>query len=224
MAYRNPALLAKIAATVDEISDGRLILGLGAGWNEVEYAAFGYPFDHRFDRFAEALAIICPLLREGKVDFAGRYYQARDCELRPRGPRPNGIPIMIGTTGARMLRLTAHHADAWNAWFDDTGNRPEGIAALREKVDAACVAVGRDPATLARTAAVLVKLPGGPDRLTGIPFERDVLPLVGSPDELAGKLRAFGHAGITHLQIMLLPSTLAGIAAFAPVLEILGRT
>jgi alkanesulfonate monooxygenase SsuD/methylene tetrahydromethanopterin reductase-like flavin-dependent oxidoreductase (luciferase family) len=130
---------------------------------------------------------------------------------------------MIGTTGARMLRLTAQHADAWNAWFDDTGNRPEGIAPLRTKVDAGCAAVGRDPTTLARTAAVLVKLPDGPDRLTGIPFESDTVPLVGSPDELAEEFRAFGHAGITHLQVMLLPSTPAGIVAFAPVLEILDR-
>ena len=130
---------------------------------------------------------------------------------------------MIGTTGARMLGLTAQHADAWNAWFDDTGNRPEGVAALRAKVNAACVKVGRDPATLERTAAVLVKLPDGPDRLTGIPFESDTVPLVGSPDELAEEFRAFGHAGITHLQVMLLPSTPAGIVAFAPVLEILDR-
>jgi alkanesulfonate monooxygenase SsuD/methylene tetrahydromethanopterin reductase-like flavin-dependent oxidoreductase (luciferase family) len=221
--FRNPALLAKIADTVDEISGGRLILGLGAGWNEAEFHAFGYPFDHLASRFEEALTIITGLLRHGQVDFAGTYYQARECELRPRGPRPNGLPIMIGTTGARMLGLTAQHADAWNAWFDDTANRPEGIAPLRAKVNAACAAVGRDPATLARTAAVLVKLPGGPDRLTGIPFESDTVPLVGSPDELAEELRAFGHAGITHLQVMLLPSTPAGIGAFAPVLEILDR-
>jgi probable F420-dependent oxidoreductase len=223
MAFRNPALLAKIAATVDEISGGRLILGLGAGWHEPEYRAFGYPFDHRASRFAEALTIITGLLRHGYVDFSGRFYQVQECELRPRGPRPAGIPIMIGTTGERMLRLTAQHADAWNAWFDDTGNRPAGIAPLRAKVDAACAAVGRDPATLERTVAVLVKLPGGPDRLSDIPFERDVVPLVGSPDELAEELRAFGRAGITHLQVILLPSSSAGIAAFAPVLEILDR-
>jgi probable F420-dependent oxidoreductase len=223
MAFRNPALLAKIVATVDEISGGRLILGLGAGWNEAEYRAFGYPFDHRVSRFEEALTIVTGLLRQGYVDFSGRFYQARECELRPRGPRPEGIPIMIGTTGERMLRLTAQHADAWNAWFDDTGNRPAGIAPLRAKVDAACTAVGRDPATLERTVAVLIKLPGGPDRLSDIPFKRDVVPLAGSPDELTEELRAFGRAGITHLQVMLLPSTPAGITAFAPVLQILDR-
>ena len=86
--FRNPALLAKMAATVEEISDGRLILGLGAGWNEAEHLAFGYPFDRRVSRFAEALTIITGLLRDGQIDFCGEFYQARDCELRPRGPRP----------------------------------------------------------------------------------------------------------------------------------------
>jgi alkanesulfonate monooxygenase SsuD/methylene tetrahydromethanopterin reductase-like flavin-dependent oxidoreductase (luciferase family) len=94
--FRNPALLAKMAATVDDISNGRLTLGLGAGNNEFEHQAFGYPFDHRVSRFEEALAIIHPLLRMGRVDFAGRYYQARNCELRLSGPRLNGPPIVVG--------------------------------------------------------------------------------------------------------------------------------
>src|SRR5215212_8870689 len=115
--FRNPALLAKMADTVDEISGGRLTLGLGAGWNEAEYRAFGYPFDHRVDRFEEALTIIAGLLGDGQIDFDGTYYQARDCELRPRGPRPGGPPIMIGTTGKRMMGLTARHADQWNVWY-----------------------------------------------------------------------------------------------------------
>src|SRR5688572_26915971 len=94
--WRNPALMAKMADTVDEISDGRLILGLGAGWHEPEFRAYGFPFDHRIDRFTESLAITVPLLREGHVNFAGDHVSARDCELRPRGPRPAGPPIMIG--------------------------------------------------------------------------------------------------------------------------------
>src|SRR5215212_8585260 len=120
--FRNPALLAKMADTVDEISGGRLMLGLGAGWNEAEYIAFGYPFDHRVSRFEEAVTIIAGLLRDGHIDFEGTYYEARDCELRPRGPRANGPSIMIGTVGARMLRQTALYADAWNAFFWWTGN------------------------------------------------------------------------------------------------------
>ena len=109
--FRNPALLAKMADTVEEISNGRLILGLGAGWNKSEYDAFGFPFDHRVDRFEEGIQIITSLLRTGSVDFHGTYYTADNCELRPRGPRPNGPPIMFGTTGERMLGLTARYAD-----------------------------------------------------------------------------------------------------------------
>src|SRR5262245_58433570 len=82
--FHNPALLAKMADTVEEISGGRLILGLGAGWHAPEYQAFGYPFDHRASRFEEAITIIHSLLRTGQIDFAGQYYQARECELRPR--------------------------------------------------------------------------------------------------------------------------------------------
>src|SRR5207249_7436334 len=144
---------------VDEIGGGRLILGLGAGWNEVEYRAFGFPFDHRVDRFEEAFAIIRGLLRDGAVDFAGRYHQARDCELLP--PPARRIPIMVGTMGPRMLRLAATHADAWNAWFSWYGNRPQGDASLRGKVDAACAATGRDPSTLERTVSVLIQVGEG---------------------------------------------------------------
>ena len=127
--FHNPAMLAKKAATVDEISGGRLILGLGAGWNEPEYTAYGFPFDRRASRFEEAFTIIRSLLRDGHVDFDGEFYQARDCELHPRGPRPNGPPLMIGSIGERMLNFTAPHMDSWNAWHDWFGNTPEGLAA-----------------------------------------------------------------------------------------------
>lgn len=213
--FRNPALLAKIASTVDEISGGRLILGLGAGWHEPEYAAFGYPFDHRVGRFAEALQIIAPLLREGHVDFAGRYYTARDCELRPRGPRPGGPPLMIGTTGARMLRLTAEYADIWNAWGLNT---PEQVTAAQAQVDTACAEIGRDPATLARSCSLLIDLPGR----AGRPRETEPF-LVGSPPEIAATLRQHAALGISHVQVVLDPNTLAGIEHFAPVLALLDR-
>ncbi len=132
--WRNPALLAKMAITVDEISEGRLILGLGAGWHEPEFDAFGYPFDHRVGRFEEAMQVIGPLLREGKADFRGKYVSAPDCEMRPPSTRPGGIPILIASRGPRMLRLTAEHADLWNtAWFGPV----EASAASRAEFDAA---------------------------------------------------------------------------------------
>ena len=139
--FRNPALLAKMAATFDEVSNGRLILGLGAGWHEPEFKAFGYPFDHRVGRFEEALKIIGPLLREGHVDFTGKYYQAPDCEILPRGPRPKGPPILIAGKGARMLRLTARHADLWNtAWL----RKPEPLVARKAAIDPATIIRGLD--------------------------------------------------------------------------------
>jgi probable F420-dependent oxidoreductase len=219
--FHNPAMLAKKASTVDEISGGRLILGLGAGWNEVEYRAFGFPFDHRVDRFEEAFAIIRGLLREGSVDFAGRYHEARDCVLLPPPVRPNGPPIMLGTTGPRMLRLAAAHADAWNAWFSWFGNRPEGVADLRGQVDEACAAVGRDPATLERTVAVLVQV--GDDAVVRRGGRHEAEPIRGSTEELTEVLRAFAAEGISHVQLVVDPITIDSIEHLGPVLEALDR-
>src|SRR4030081_3100518 len=138
--FRNPALLAKMASTLDEVSGGRLTLGLGAGWHQPEFDAFGFPFDHRVSRFEEALAIICPLLRTGRVDFEGKYYTARDCEMIPRGLRPGGPPVMIAGAGPRMLRLAARYADSWNtAWHGE----PESALPRIESIRAACAAEGR---------------------------------------------------------------------------------
>jgi alkanesulfonate monooxygenase SsuD/methylene tetrahydromethanopterin reductase-like flavin-dependent oxidoreductase (luciferase family) len=219
--FRNPALLAKMAETTDEISGGRLILGLGTGNHEPEFRAFGYPYDYRVSRFAEAIQIIHGLLRHGAIDFDGRFYQARDCELRPRGPCPGGPPIMIRSSRPRMLELAARYADAWNTW----GRPAEAIAPLRATVDAACTAVGRDPATMMRTAAVMVQLP------PTAPYAHDWSfwnarfflgePLVGPPEVLAEACCAYAREGIHHLQIWLEPLTPAGVEALAPVLALL---
>jgi alkanesulfonate monooxygenase SsuD/methylene tetrahydromethanopterin reductase-like flavin-dependent oxidoreductase (luciferase family) len=218
--WRNPALLAKMADTVDEISGGQLILGLGAGWHEPEFRAFGYRFDDRIDRFAEALAIIAPLLRTGKVDFAGEHETAHDCELRPRGPRPHGPPLMIGAlqNRPRVLRLAAAHADIWNAWLSWADNSPAAIPPLRDAVDAACRDVGRDPATLARSVSVQIDLPGAqPNR------DPAARPLSGAPEDLAETLRGFAREGIDHVQLVLNPNTRASLEAIAPVLPLLDR-
>ncbi len=216
--FHNPALLAKQAATIDELSGGRFILGLGAGWNETEFRAFGYPFDHRIERFEEAFTIIRTLLREGAIDFDGRWYQVRDCELLPRGPRPGGPPLMIGSKGPRMLRATMAHADSWNAWYNDIGNRPEGVPPVRALVDDACRDVGRDPSQVERTVAALVRLPGGAGRLQGETAQRRITPLGSEPVELADVLRDFARGGIAHVQLVLDPITLDSIRAVAPVL------
>ena len=221
--FHNPALLAKQATTIDEISGGRLVLGLGAGWNEAEFRAYGFPYDHRVDRFEEAFTIIRMLLREGAIDFDGRWYQIRDCELLPRGPRPNGPPLMIGSNGPRMLRATVPYVDSWNSWFADTGNRPDGVPALRDLVDAACRDVGRDPAELERTVAVLVELPGGAGRLQGAYSKEAPQPLTGSPAEMAEVLGGYAREGIAHVQLVLDPITVDAIQAVAPVLTELDR-
>lgn len=215
--FRNPALLAKMADTVEEISGGRLILGIGAGWNEPEFRAFGYPFDHRVDRLEESLEILSALLRTGHCDFDGRWYQVRDCELRPRGPRPQGPPIVVGTAGERMLGLTAKYADGWNTWFSQTNNDLAQLRALMQRVDAACEAQGRDPKTLSRSSAIKVEI--GPHA----PSAMSVAPLTGGPEALADQLRDYAAAGLDHVQLWIEPNTVAGYEAFARVLELLDQ-
>jgi probable F420-dependent oxidoreductase len=217
--FRNPALVAKMADTIDEISGGRFILGLGAGWHQPEYDAFGFPHGHRVSRFEEALQIIAPLLRDGHVDFQGTYYEARDCELRPRGPRPGGPPILVGGSGERMLRITARYADAWNA---DRQNDPARVQALNARVDAACEDVGRDPATLTRVIGIQVDLCNAAREATQPrQFVMAPWPLTGSPEELAAQIRAYADARVEHMMVWIDPVSLAGIEAFAPVLEAL---
>ncbi|MEV4346849.1 LLM class flavin-dependent oxidoreductase, partial [Actinoplanes sp. NPDC049596] len=159
-AFHTPAMLAKQAATVDAISGGRLILGLGAGWNKREFDAFGFPYDHRVSRFEEALTIVRGLLRDGHIDFHGTYYEAADCTLDPPPVRPGGPPLWLGSVGPRMLSIGLPHVDAWNAWTTEYGNTPEGFAALRARVEEAAAAAGRAPGEVEATAAVFVRAPG----------------------------------------------------------------
>jgi alkanesulfonate monooxygenase SsuD/methylene tetrahydromethanopterin reductase-like flavin-dependent oxidoreductase (luciferase family) len=210
--FHSPAMLAKKAATVDEISGGRLILGLGAGWNQTEYEAFGFPFDHRVDRFAEAFTIIRTLLREGAIDFEGHYYTVRDCELVPR-PRPGGPPLMIGSTGPRMLAITLPHVDLWNVWHAWHGNTPEGFAETNATIDEACRLVGRDPAEVQRTTAVYWQFPDGGGRAQANPDRDSTAPLSGGAEELAVALRSYADAGADHVQLVLDPITIESIEA-----------
>ena len=222
-AFHAPAMLAKLAATVDEVAGGRLVLGLGAGWNETEFRAFGFPFDYRIDRFEEAFTIIRTLLRDGQIDFDGRYFQARDCELLPRPARPGGPPLLIGSKGARMLRITLPHVAAWNVWFADTDNSPAGVPPLRALVDEICRDVGRDPDAVERTVAVQVQLTGGRGRVQGDHAPARFAPLTGTPEMMAEELSAYAGEGIGEVQLVLDPITLASLDEFAPVLEILDR-
>jgi alkanesulfonate monooxygenase SsuD/methylene tetrahydromethanopterin reductase-like flavin-dependent oxidoreductase (luciferase family) len=223
-AFHAPFMLAKLAATVDEISGGRLILGLGAGWNDVEFAALGVPFDHRIARFEEAFTIVRTLLAEGAIDFRGTYVSARDAELVPRPARPGGPPLLVGSIGPRMLAITLPHVQAWNAWYADTRNTPDGVPPLIALVDDAARAAGRDPMEIERTVAVQVRMPGGTGRIMGDTDPRmQVVPLAGTPSEVAEGLRAYARAGIGHVQLVVDPITEASVAALAPMLEELDR-
>jgi alkanesulfonate monooxygenase SsuD/methylene tetrahydromethanopterin reductase-like flavin-dependent oxidoreductase (luciferase family) len=221
--FRNPALFAKMVDTVEEISGGRVIVGLGAGYHDAEYEAFGYPTDHRVARFEEAFAIIRGLLHDGAIDFEGTYYSARECELRPRGPRPTGPPLMIGSRGPRMLRATLPYVDLWNAWISGTRSNADQVPAMRELVDDACRQVGRDPATLERSVSIMVDQTGTKE--IGPSMKPDTAdPLTGSPEEIAAGIRAFAAEGISHLQMYLVPNTIQSIERFGAVLEILDGT
>lgn len=223
-AFHHPYMLAKQAATVDEISGGRLVLGIGAGWNDVEFAALDAPFDHRISRFEEAFTIIRTLLATGYIDFQGAFFTAREAELLPRPARPGGPPIMVGSSGPRMLAATLPYAAAWNAWYADTRNTPEGVAPLRTLVDEAAVVAGRKPADIERTVAVQVQMTGGTGRVMGDTAPRmTVEPLTGTAEVIAEGLRAYAREGIGHVQLVVDPITEASVAALAPVLELLDR-
>jgi alkanesulfonate monooxygenase SsuD/methylene tetrahydromethanopterin reductase-like flavin-dependent oxidoreductase (luciferase family) len=215
--FHAPAMLAKQAATVDAISGGRLVVGLGAGWNRREYDAFGFAYDRRVSRFEEALAVIVPLLREGRTTFHGRFYDVDDCVVDPRPARPGGPPIMLGSTSPRMLGIGLPVVDSWNLWWSLYDNSVERFAQVKAEVDAATPA-GR---TVEATAAVLVTLPGGRGRLMGDHYDTTVTAV--TPDDLAGHVRGLAAAGATHLQLVLDPITAESIDLVGQVLAELDR-
>ena len=219
--FRSPALLAKMAITLDEVSDGRLILGVGAGWHEPEYHAFGFPFDYKVGRFEEALQILVPLLREGKVDFSGKYYSVRDCEISPRGPRPAGPPILIGAQRPRMMRLAATYADIFDTDFHlDIAD----VVTRFDAFDDACAKVGRDPASAKRATGTTLALSpanAGPGKFTVLRQEgmkREFY--MGTIDELVAYARRFEEAGADLLTVTLIdPPGPRGIERLAPLVE-----
>ncbi len=213
--HRNPGITAKAVETLDEVSGGRFVFGFGSGHAGPQAHAFGLPEDHVYARFEEAVEIVLPLLRHGRVDFDGTFHAARDLEHRPTGPRAGRIPIMIGAKGPKMLRLAALHADIWSWYVEERSDLEEfgpRLAALEE----ACLAVGRDPATIGRSAGIIVE----PTSITGSAKALGV-PVRGSAEEIADAFRAFRAGGFTHLEVLLWPPTPAALDAMAPVVELL---
>jgi alkanesulfonate monooxygenase SsuD/methylene tetrahydromethanopterin reductase-like flavin-dependent oxidoreductase (luciferase family) len=217
-AFHPPGLIAKMAATIAEVSGGRFVLGLGAGWNEEEFRAFGLPFDRRVSRFDESFAIIRRLLAGERVTLDGRHWRAHDAVLIPAPTTPPRL--MIGSNGPRMLAITLPHVDAWNTWYEDFGNSPEGFAKLNDRVSGAAQAAGRDPAQIQRSACVLVVLDGaGGER----PSTPEVPPLEGSSRHIAASLRELAEAGADEVILVVSPITERSIRQLGEVAALLKR-
>lgn len=215
-AFHPPAVLAKMAATVDELSGGRLVLGLGAGWNEAEFRAFGLPFDHRASRFEEAFEIIRRLVAGERVTMAGRFHPVNDAVLLPTpARRPT---LMVGSTGDRVLRATLPHVDVWNTWYDLYGNTPEGFAELNERVSAIAEEVGRPPTEIERSACVLVS-PDADER----PDRWDAPPLTGTMERIETGLRKLAEAGADEAILIVTPITERSIRTLGEALALLDR-
>src|SRR4051812_43753541 len=214
--FHPPGLLAKMAATIDEVSGGRFVLGLGSGWNDPEFHAFGLPTDHRVSRFAEAFAIIRGLLAGERVTLDGDYWQADDAVLLPtpaRRPR-----LMVGSNGPRMLGLTLPHVDAWNTWYDGYGNDAEGFAELNARISAACEDAGRAPGDVLRSACALVAVGDGEGRR---PHDAGAPAIEGTATRIAARLRELGDAGADEVILVLDPITEASIRALGEVVAAL---
>ena len=209
--FRNPALVAKMAAELDEVSGGRLILGLGCGWHEPEFDAFGYPFDHRVSRFDEGMRIVAPLLRGERVTFEGRYHRAIDLELRPAPMRPGGPPILIAGKQPRMLGLVAEHADQWNsAWYGHVG-QADVLRTRLTDLRAALEAADRDPGTLAITVGIFVAFDGADEADADVPDRA----IRGSVQEVATALAEYAELGVSHLIAHTWPRTPDAVARLA---------
>ncbi len=214
-AFHPPGLIAKMAAAIDEVAGGRFVLGLGAGWNEAEFRAFGLPFDHLVSRFEEAFTIIRHLLAGERVTLEGRYLQADDLVLMP--PPERATRLMVGSTGPRMLRATLPYVDSWNTWFDRFDNDPSRFAALRAGVLEEAAAVGRDPQTIESSACLFVTLDPQADERGEVPIE----PIGPGMERIAEALSQLAAGGADEAILVVSPITEASITALGEALAIL---
>jgi len=214
--FREPVVLAKTAATLDEISGGRLTLGVGAGWNRDEFDAAGIPFEDRVGRSLESYEIVRGLIAGERVTFSGTWHRTDDAVLLPRPARR--IPLMVGSTGARVLAATLGSADVWNLWGPWHGNDPAGFSAENARVSEIASGLGRDPTSIERSACVFAAIELAPGEE---PVDEDVEPLTGSADQIARGLRAFADAGADEVILVPSPNTERAIRAFGDVLAAL---
>ena len=217
-AFHPPGLIAKMAATIADVSGDRFVLGLGAGWNEQEFRAFGIPFDHRVSRFEESFEVIRGLLAGERETLHGRFVHAEDVVLLPRPAAPPRL--MIGSNGPRMLAATLPHVDAWNTWYDGYGNRPEDFAKLNDRITAAARDAGREAEDIERSACVLVAMNGSSGERESTP---EAPPLTGSPDQIASVLRELFEAGADELILVVDPITERSIRELGEVVALAAR-
>ena len=200
-AFHPPGLIARMAAAIDEISGGRFVLGLGTGWNETEFRAFGIPFEYRVARFEEAFEIIRRLLAGERVTFEGRYYRVEDAVLLPPSRRP--VPLLVGSAGPRVVGTAAPHVEWWNCWYSWYGNTPAGFAELSSRFEGG----------FRRSACVLVNLEGGRGER---PLEDDAPPV--DSGDLRRHLDELAAAGADEAILVLDPIDEASVTAVAETL------
>jgi alkanesulfonate monooxygenase SsuD/methylene tetrahydromethanopterin reductase-like flavin-dependent oxidoreductase (luciferase family) len=216
LAFHPPGMIARMAAAIDEISGGRFVLGVGSGWNETEFRAFGFPFDHLASRFLESFEIVRRLLDGERVTSTGEYWEVEDAVLLP--PPARRTPLLLGSQGPRQLAATLPYADSWNTWYTSFGNTAEGFAPLNEWISEAARAAGREPGEIERSACVFLAFQAHSSER---PHTDDAPPLIGDAEHLARELRAYADAGADELILVLDPITEESVRACAAVLELL---
>jgi alkanesulfonate monooxygenase SsuD/methylene tetrahydromethanopterin reductase-like flavin-dependent oxidoreductase (luciferase family) len=210
-AFHSAGVLARMAASIDEVSGGRLVLGLGTGWNELEFHAFGYPFDRLVSRFEESFEIVRRLLAGEHVTLVGSFQTVEDVVLLP--PPSRRVPLMVGGRGPRLLTITLPHVKAWNTWYAQYGNTADGFSALNAEVDEACARVGREPDEVSRSACVFVAVNGGAGERP-----HDVPPV--DPEGLAEHLSALADAGADEAILVVDPITERSVRLLADALRL----
>ena len=216
LAFHPPGMIARMTAAIDEISRGRFVLGVGSGWNEKEFRAFGFPFDHLASRFLESFEVVRRLLDGERVTSKGEYWSVEDAVLLP--PPARRTPLMLGSQGPRQLAATLPYADSWNTWYTSFGNTAEGFAPLNEWISEAARAAGREPGEIERSACVFLAFQAESSER---PHTDEAPPLIGDAEHVARELRAYADAGADELILVLDPITEESVRKCAAALELL---
>jgi alkanesulfonate monooxygenase SsuD/methylene tetrahydromethanopterin reductase-like flavin-dependent oxidoreductase (luciferase family) len=209
----NPGMVVRAAESLDEISGGRFVLGLGAGHGGGA-EDFGYPGNKPVSRYLEALEIIVPLLRgQSDVTLDGQFHHVKNADVRPRGPRPGRIPLMLGGHADRTMTAAARHADTWSG-YARASSLPSAFAEMTSQLDRICEGIGRDPATIGRSVGVFVE-PGDAKLAEATGFG---IAISGSIEQITETIAGFSAVGVTRVEMMPWPATLDVVEQLAPVL------